>query len=231
MSLEARSAIRDSVPAIELRQVYKRYRISGGEKIVLDGVSCTFSKGYSYGILGVNGAGKSTLLRLIAGSEQPTSGRIKRNVRISWPIGLLGGFSPLVSIRHNIAFVARAYGEDPRRVLDFVEDFTELGDFLEGRMGALSSGMTAKLGFGLSMAIQFDLYLSDEATAVGDARFIKKCERAFDERRARSDLIIVSHQVGTLKSFCNRGALLVDGALMMFDDVDTAIDIYNRLNR
>lgn len=232
MVLEDKRQARRGKASIELRQVYKQYKLAGGgRKIVLDGVDCKFEAGYSYGILGVNGAGKSTLLRLIAGSEMPTSGRVKRNVKISWPIGLLVGFSPLVSIRHNITFVARAYGEDPRKVMDFIEDFTELGDFLDGRVGTLSSGMTAKLGFGLSMAIQFELYLSDEATAVGDARFIKKCERAFEDRRSQSDLLIVSHQVGTLKSFCDRGAVLVDGNLMMFSNVDSAIDIYNRLNR
>ena len=231
MSLDEGRQARRGKASIELDQVYKQYNSSGVRKLVLDGVSCKFEAGYSYGILGVNGAGKSTLLRMIAGAERPTSGKIKRNVRVSWPIGLLGGFTPAASIRSNITFVARAYGEDPRRVLDFIEDFTELGDYLDGKAGALSSGMGAKLGFGLSMAIQFELYLSDEATAVGDSRFIKKCEKAFADRRANADLLIVSHQVGTIRDFCDRGAVLVDGMLMMFDNVDNAIEVYNRLNR
>ncbi len=232
MSLENNREARRGKANIEFRDVFKQYKVSGGgRKVVLDSISCNFEAGYSYGILGVNGAGKSTLLRMIAGSERPTSGKIKRNVRISWPIGLTSGFQPAQSIRSNITFIARAYGEDPRRVLDFIEDFTELGDYLDGRASALSSGMGAKLGFGLSMAIQFELYLSDEATAVGDARFVKKCEKAFADRRANADLLIVSHQVGTIKDFCDRGAVLVDGMLMMFDNVDNAIEIYNRLNR
>lgn len=231
MSLDDSRQARRGKASIELIEVSKHYKTSGHRKVVLDNVSCKFEAGYSYGILGVNGAGKSTLLRMIAGSEQPTAGKVKRNVNVSWPIGLMGGFSPLQSIRSNITFLARAYGEDPRRVMDFIEDFTELGDYLDARHGALSSGMAAKLGFGVSMAIQFELYLSDEATAVGDTRFVKKCERAFEDRRAHADLLIVSHQVGTIKSFCDRGAVLVDGVLMMFDNVDNAIDIYNRLNR
>ena len=94
-----------------------------------------------------------------------------------------------------------------------------------------AQGMQAKLAFGVSMAIQFDVYLIDELTAVGDTRFQKRCEMAFNARRSTADVLMVSHQVGTIKTYCDRGAVLVDGRLMMFSDIDHAIDIYNRLNR
>lgn len=217
--------------SIEMRNILKFYKTRGHTKLVLDNVSVNFERGHSYGILGVNGAGKSTTLRLLAGSEQPNAGKIVRNVRISWPLGFLGAFNGAMTARNNITFAARAYGQDVRSVLDFVEDFSELGDYLDAPAGTYSSGMSARLAFGLSMAIQFECYLIDELTAVGDARFSKKCERAFTDRRSRADVIMVSHQVGTIKNFCDRGAVLVDGRLMVFDDVDQAIDIYNRLNR
>ena len=216
---------------IELRNVYKYYKNGGHKKVVLDHISTRFERGHSYGILGVNGAGKSTTMRLLAGSEFPNSGSIKRNVRVSWPLGFASAFNPLMTGRNNVTFAARAYGQDVRDVLDFVEDFSELGDYLDMPFKTYSAGMGAKLAFGLSMAFPFECYLIDEITGVGDARFQARCERAFSARRDTADVIMVSHSVGTIKAYCDRGAVLVDGKLMMFPDVDQAIDIYNRLNR
>lgn len=190
----------------------------------------TFSSGTSYGLLGVNGAGKSTTLRLIAGTELPNAGKITRTTRVSWPLGFTGGFHPLMTARENVKFVARAYGEDPRKVLDFVEDFSELGDYMDAPVRTYSSGMSARLAFGLSMAISFDCYLVDEITAVGDLRFQNRCREAFEARSAHSDLIVVSHQMQTIKQYCKQGAVLVDGQMIMFDSVDKAIEVYNRLN-
>ena len=216
---------------IELHNVHKYYRNGSHTKVVLDHVSTVFERGHSYGILGVNGAGKSTMLRLIAGTELPNAGRVRRDAMVSWPLGFASGFNAQMTGRNNVTFAARAYGQDVREVLDFVEDFSELGDYLDVPVRTYSSGMASKLAFGLSMAIQFELYLIDEITAVGDARFQKRCEEAFNVRRNVADVIMVSHHVGTIKSYCDRGAVLVDGRLMMFADIDQAIDIYNRLNR
>ena len=218
-------------PTFEFNNVYKYYSASGHRKVVLDHVTTRFERGYSYGILGVNGAGKSTTIRLLAGTELPNSGQIKRTGRISWPIGLSGAFNPLMTGRHNVTFAARAYGQDVRRTLDFVEDFSELGDYLDAPTKTYSSGMGGRLAFALSMAIEFDCYLIDEVTAVGDARFQARCQQAFADRRSRADVIMVSHSHATIKDYCNRGAVLVDGRLMMFSDVDEAIDVYSRLNR
>lgn len=216
---------------IEMQNVYKAYRNGGHVKVVLDHVSTQFERGHSYGILGVNGAGKSTTMRLLAGTELPNSGRIKRDVQVSWPLGFSSAFHSLMSGRNNVTFAARLYGKNVRHVLDFVEDFSELGDYLDVPVHTYSSGMMGRLAFGLSMAIEFDCYLIDEITAVGDSRFQKRCEMAFAERRRKADVIMVSHSVGTVQQFCDRGAVLVDGRLMMFDDVNQAIDVYNRLNR
>ena len=216
---------------IEMRNVYKYYKNGGHTKVVLDHITTTFERGHSYGILGVNGAGKSTTMRLLSGVESPNGGSIKRNVRVSWPIGFASAFHPLMTGRNNVTFAARTYGEDVHAILDFVEDFSELGDYLDAPVRTYSSGMMAKLAFGLSMAIQFDCYLIDEVTAVGDARFSKRCSEAFTARRSRADVIMVSHSVGTIQEYCDRGAVLVDGRLMMFADINQAIDMYNRLNR
>ncbi len=136
-----------------------------------------------------------------------------------------------MSGRDNVRFVARAYGEDVRRVVEFVEDFAEIGDYFDVPVGTYSSGMGARLAFGLSMAIQFDCYLIDEVMSVGDARFQAKCKYHFNRRRENADLIVVSHSMEIIKDFCNHAAVLVDGQLMMFDSVERAIEMYQRLNR
>ncbi len=150
---------------------------------------------------------------------------------MSWPLGLGHGFHSDVSGRDNLHFVARAYGADPARVARFVEEFSELGDYLDAPVKTYSSGMQGRLAFGLSMAIQFDCYLIDELTAVGDAKFQERCREVFTQRRKHADVIFVSHSAHTVKAYCNRGAVLVDGRLIMFDTVDEAIDVYSKLNR
>jgi capsular polysaccharide transport system ATP-binding protein len=216
---------------IKLDRVFKFYRSGGVVKIVLDHVSTRFESGFSYGLMGVNGAGKSTTMRLIAGTELPNSGRINRAVRVSWPLGFAGAFHPQMTGRENVKFVARIYGADVRKTLDFVEDFAEIGDYIDVPVRTYSSGMMARLSFGLSMAIDFECYLVDEITAVGDARFQARCQEAFSERRKRADVIMVSHSMDTIKGYCDRGGVIVDGQIIMFANVDTAIEAYNLLNR
>ncbi len=216
---------------IQLENVFKFYRSGTHVKIVLDHVSTVFQSGRSYGLLGVNGAGKSTTIRLIAGTALPNAGRVRRSVRVSWPLGLSSGFHPMMTGRENVKFAARVYGEDVRKVTEFVEDFAELGDYMDVPVKTYSSGMGARLAYGLSMAIEFECYLIDETLAVGDARFAARCKQVFDHRRARADVIVVSHSMQTIKEYCDHAAVLVDGKLMMFDSVDKAIEVYNRLNR
>jgi capsular polysaccharide transport system ATP-binding protein len=194
-------------------------------------VNCEFQSGYSYGLLGVNGAGKSTTIRMIAGTMLANSGTITKDVRVSWPLGLSSGFNPFMTGRANVHFVARAYGEDVRRVSRFVEEFAELGDYLDAPVRTYSSGMGARLAFGLSMAIEFECYLVDEVLAVGDARFQERCRVAFESRRKNSDIIMVSHSMGMIKTHCDKGMVLVDGRLIVFDEVEQAIEAYYRLNR
>ena len=161
---------------IKLDNVFKYYRSHGHRKVVLDHVSLDFAAGRSYGILGVNGAGKSTLMRLLAGTELPNGGRVVRTSRVSWPLGFSGGLHPMLSGRENVKFVARVYGQDARKVIDFVEDFAEIGAYIDAPIRTYSSGMMARLAFGLSLSIEFDCYLIDEVTAVGDARFAARCQ-------------------------------------------------------
>lgn len=216
---------------IALERLYKYYRTDGRPKVILDHVDAVFEDGASYGLLGVNGAGKSTTLRVIAGIELPNGGRVRRTARVSWPLGFASGFHPMMTGRENVHFVARVYGEDPRRVSRFVAEFAEIGDYMDEPVRSYSSGMMARLAFGLSMAIAFDVYLVDEITAVGDARFQKRCAEAFDARRSEADLIVVSHSMETIARYCDRGAVLVDGRLVMYPTAREAVAAYMRMNR
>lgn len=216
---------------ISLQNVYKHFHTRSHKKVILDGVSFDFLDGHSYGILGVNGAGKSTTLKMIAGSLLPNSGKIHKDVRVSWPLGFADGFHHEMTGKENLNFVARAYGENVRRVGSFVEEFAELGDYINAPVKTYSSGMMARFAFGLSMAIEFDCYLVDEITAVGDARFQQRCKTAFEERKRNSDVIMVSHGMDTIKDYCDKAMVLVDGRLIPYDSVELAIEAYYRLNR
>src|SRR5664279_1849203 len=149
---------------IALQDVSKFYRIEGYRKVVLNHVSINFEAGHSYGILGVNGAGKSTLVRILAGTELPNAGRVRRSVRVSWPLGF-AGMHPGMTGRENVRFIARAYGENIKRTVEFVEDFAEIGHYMDAKVRTYSSGMLQRVAFGLSMAIRFDCYLIDEVLA------------------------------------------------------------------
>lgn len=215
---------------IRFENVTKIYKTDGHRRTILEQVSLTLKPGISYGILGINGAGKSTTMRLIGGTEEPSSGRIKRALRVSWPLGFGGGFHPAMTGRDNVIFVARVYGEDPKRVLDYVEDFSELGSYLDVPIRTYSSGMGARLAFGMSMAIPFDCYLIDEVTAVGDARFQKRCSDVFAERRRNADVIMVSHSMEVIREWCSQGIVLLNGRAVIYEDVNDAIEVYRRLN-
>lgn len=211
---------------IELSEITKSYQTRSGSNLVLDRISFTFPPRTNIGILGKNGSGKSTLLRVIAGTEQPDSGTIRWGGLVSWPIGFSGGFNRSLSGEENCRFVARIYGADIDEVVGFTMDFSELGEYFQMPVRTYSSGMRARLAFGLSMAIQFDAYLVDEVTAVGDANFQAKCRKAFEERSDRSSVIIVSHQLSTVRAYCERCAVLKNGKLLFFDSVDAASKEY-----
>ena len=216
---------------IELSHVCKSYSLPHGRKTVLSDISHTFREGVNMGILGLNGSGKSTLMRVICGAESPDKGRVKRTSRVSWPIGFSGGFHGSLTGRENMRFTCRIYGADIRHVTDFVEDFSELGPYMDMPIRTYSSGMKAKLAFGLSMAIGFDFYLIDEGYAVGDASFRAKSEKVFQERKAHSTLLVVAHSASVIRSNCDNAAILKEGRLHLFDSLDEALASYEELCR
>ena len=217
---------------IRFENVTKRYPTKTGMKSILENASFEIARGRSLGVLGVNGAGKSTFLRLISGSELPNRGRVRRDgVTVSWPLGFMETFHGSLSGRDNVKFACRVYGRRIDEVTDYVRDFAEIGAHFDEPVKTYSSGMRARLAFGLSMAFNFDVYLVDEITAVGDARFKAKCADVFSEKLERSDIVMVSHSMGTLRTYCSVGCVLREGGVEFFDTIDEAIDLYERLTK
>ncbi|WP_336975202.1 ABC transporter ATP-binding protein [Sphingobium aromaticiconvertens] len=207
---------------IKVEHVTKVYPTRSGDRVVLNDISFTLDHGEKLGILGRNGAGKSTLIRLVSGAEQPTSGYVNRNMSVSWPLAFGGAFQGALTGLDNVRFISRIYKQDYKQNIDFVADFTELGLYLREPVRSYSQGMRARLAFAISMIIEFDCYLIDEISAVGDARFHERCEiELFQKRRDRA-MLIISHDIEYVRNHCSKFAVLHDGKMQFYSDFDQA---------
>ncbi len=211
---------------IHLIDVTKSYESDEGIRVVLESTTLSLPARKRIGVLGRNGAGKSTLLQMIAGVQFPDQGEIVRTVSVSWPLGFGGGFHGDLTGRENVVFVSRIHGIDPDEAIAFVEDFSELGPYFDLPVRTYSSGMRGRLTFGASLAVDFDCYLIDEVTAVGDRWFRDRSEVEFAKRRERSGMIMVSHSFATIREFCEIALVLHDSRLIPFDDLEDAIRFY-----
>jgi capsular polysaccharide transport system ATP-binding protein len=216
---------------IELRNVSKRYSIHHGRahREVLKDVSLRVRAGERWGILGRNGAGKSTLIRIISGSDSPHSGEVIKSMSVSWPLAFGGTFQGSLTGKDNVRLISRVYNVDYRKTLELVEDFAELGPYLDEPVKSYSSGMASRLAFAISMSIEFDCFLIDEGMSVGDHRFHQKCNVELFEKRGDRAMIIVAHQTDLIRNHCSHAAVLEKGVLKVCETVDEAIQIYESL--
>ena len=212
---------------IRFENLTKVFTLEGRQKVVADNINATFPTGRSVALLGRNGAGKSTLLQMIAGTQDPTSGRIVSSGTISWPVGFAGSFHPELSGAQNARFIARIYGVDTDELCDFVQDFAGLGVHFHLPFRTYSSGMRSRLGFGISMGIGFDTYLVDEITAVGDEAFRRKSSRVFLARMKNAGAVVVTHSMEQVRQLCDAAAVLDHGRLTYYDDVEDGIAHHN----
>ncbi len=215
---------------IRLEKVTKYYAMKGGERhYVVKDIDLDIPMNKSLAILGPNGAGKSTLLRMIGGAEAPNSGKIITDASVSWPLGVGVGFQGSLTGRQNLLFVCQINGltkGETNLILEKVQEFAELGKFFDMPVKTYSSGMRARLGFGLSINFDFDYYLIDELTSVGDAIFRKKAKAAFEEIRKRASLVFVAHNLNTLKESCESALFLRKGIATYHESVDEGIECY-----
>lgn len=214
---------------IELRNLTKSYATPKGRHYVFKNLNAILPENKSVALLGKNGAGKSTLLRIIGGIDYADSGKVITNKSISWPVALSGGFQGSLTARQNVRFVARLYvadEEEVNHVVQFVEQFAEIGKYFDMPIKSYSSGMRSRIGFGLSMAFNFDYYLLDETGAVGDASFRNKSQRLLDELKEKSNVIMVSHDLHDLTRNCDVAFLVRDGRAEYFSDIKEAVEVY-----
>jgi len=219
---------------IVLENATKFYKTKHGKKYILKNVTMTIPSETNIGILGRNGAGKSTLLRMLGGIDFPNSGKIYSDKSFSWPMGLSGGFQGSMTGRQNVKFVCRIFNrseEEIKKVIEFVKDFSELGDYFDMPIKLYSSGMKSRLSFGMSLAFDFDYLLIDETLSVGDKKFKKKSKEALMKKIEHSNVLMVSHSMNDLKNICDAGIVVNDGEITYYENINEAIDEYNKLNK
>lgn len=218
---------------IELKNVTKFYKTKNGKKYILKNVTMTIREGINVGILGRNGAGKSTLLRMLGGIDFPNSGKIISNKTFSWPMGFAGGFQGNMTGKQNVKFVSRLFSKSEKeikKIIDFVKEFSELGDYFDMPINTYSSGMRSRLTFGLSLAFDFDYLLIDETLSVGDTRFKEKSKQALMEKIKKSNVLMVSHSMKDIVDICDSGIIVNEGKIYFYEDVEDAIKKYKELN-
>jgi len=218
---------------IELKNVTKYFTTNDSRKYILKEVTMVLPE-VNIGILGRNGAGKSTLMRMLGKIEFPNEGSIDSRNSFSWPLGLGGGFVGNMTGRANVKFVCTLYGksrEETEAVIAYVKEFSELEEYFEMPIKTYSSGMKGRLGFGLSLAFDFDYMLIDETLSVGDARFRSKAKERLRKKIETCNIILVSHDMKTLEEMCHSGLLVHEGKLTFYEDISEGIQRYNAINR
>jgi len=219
---------------IELKNVTKYFQTKQGKNYILKDMSITIPSGTNIGILGRNGAGKTTIMRMLGHIEFPNKGNITSNYTFSWPLGLGGGFVGNMTGRANVKFVCRLYGRSDKQIdeiIEFVKDFSELKNYFDMPIKTYSSGMKGRLSFGLSLAFDFDYMLIDETLSVGDARFKKKSKEALMKKIENCHVLLVSHDMKTLKEICEAGIVVNKGQMYYYNDINDAITKYENINK
>lgn len=214
-------------PGLRVINVGKTYH--GASKPLFQNINFDLGRSGRLAVLGRNGQGKSTLIKMLGGVLLTSEGQIEWQMSSSWPIGFGGGFQGSLSGLDNVRFLARLYDRDYHDMLARVDDFAELGKALRDPVKHYSSGMRARLAFGLSLAIEFDCYLIDELVAVGDARFQRKCQEALFEHRAHRAFLMASHDTHLIASYCEQALIIEGGQAKIFDDIDEAVEVYTWL--
>jgi capsular polysaccharide transport system ATP-binding protein len=213
---------------LEFAEVSKSFWTGTQRKVILDRASFRVELGKSLGILAPNGTGKTTLINMMSGLEKPDEGTIRRNCRVSFPLGFMGGIENTLSAVENSRFIARLYGLDPDYVEAFCRWLCGLEEYFDMPVGTYSSGMRARFSFALLLALDFDMYLIDEGMPGStDVEFNRKAGEILRERLEKATVVIVSHHPGVLERLVKTAAVLKNGQLHMFDTLEEARLLYD----
>lgn len=200
-------------------------------KWVLQDLNFEIAQGEAVGIIGINGAGKSTLLKLITGTAQSTTGQVVVTGRVAALLELGMGFHPDFTGRQNALMAGQLIGlsvEEVTALMPQIEEFAEIGEYIDQPVRVYSSGMQVRLAFSVATAVRPGILIIDEALAVGDVFFQQKCfERIRAYCQAGTTLLFVSHAMGAVYSLCNRAILISEGRIALDSTPREVIDLYN----
>jgi ABC-2 type transport system ATP-binding protein len=212
-----------TIAAVRGRDISNEFR-------AVDDVSFVVEQGEAVGLMGLNGSGKSTLLKLINGVMRPDAGSVLTRGRIAGLIATGAGFHPQLTGRENVYLNAAVLGmsqKETDRKFDEIVEFAEIGRRLDSPVGNYSSGQYARLGFAVAINVESDIFLADEALAVGDRPFKRKCLAKMEEvRKSGRTIFYVSHSAGSVRRMCDRVIVLEQGKLAFDGDVETGIRFY-----
>ena len=229
LGLSSVSNIVEASRCIEAVRITKTFESDHASHRALDGVSFRVAAGERMGILGANGSGKSTLIKILSGILLPTTGEVRRGLKLSWPLTLGGGFEGQLTGYDNVRFLAGLYDLPFKETFDYVADFSELGKHMHMPVRFYSDGMRMRLAFSLSLAIDFECYLIDEVILVGDRRFQLKCHDELFGRRQHCGMIMAVHDVGVIKEYCQSALILKGGRGRIMTDLALAGRVYGSL--
>jgi ABC-type polysaccharide/polyol phosphate transport system ATPase subunit len=196
----------------------------------LHDVSCEIQRGETFCVIGENGSGKSTLLQLVAGILQPSSGSVTANGRVSALLELGAGFNPEFTGRDNVYLNGAILGLSTREITDRykdIEEFAEIGDFINRPVKTYSSGMIVRLAFAVAINVDPEILLVDEALAVGDVYFRQRCMRKVHQLRAKGiTILFVSHALADVKALGDRALWLEQGRIVELGETDRVVSKY-----
>ena len=204
------------------------------EKNAVNDVSFKINRGESVAIFGENGAGKSTILKMITGVTFPTAGEINVKGRVSALLELTSGFDPEFTGRENIYLKGRILGlkeKEIKRLEPQIVEFAELEEYIDQPVRTYSSGIRARLGFSISVNIEPEILIVDEALSVGDEKFKNKCIKKINEiiQKENVTLLFVTHTTSVAKEFCKRGMVMDKGKIVFDGDIKDAIHEYRKV--
>ena len=199
----------------------------------LQDVSFNIEAGQTIGLLGKNGSGKSTLLQIIAGVLHHSQGSFKTHGKVAALLELGAGFNPKFTGRENVILNGALMGlssQEMKRRLPEIIEFSELGDFVDQPVWTYSSGMYVRLAFSAAIHVDADILIVDEALAVGDAKFQRKCYQQFEKfREQQKTILLVTHDAGAVARHCHQAALMNQGKLVSFGKPREIINLYSDL--
>jgi len=201
----------------------------GGANAVLAGVSATIPTDRRIAVFGVDDFAKTVFIQLLAGLTPPTHGRIRRHARVSFPVGHFSPMGHKLTLRQNVAHVARLHDANVAEVVRFVESVAQLGRYFDRPLERLPMHLRMPFATILTYAVPFDVYLADGVLARGDRRFQALAMSVFEERVRTSGLVLTTNDIRTARKYCDVGAILHRGKFMLHENLEAAIRVFESL--